>query len=68
MTFYDGDPPDTVLIHENEDGEEPLHIYARCPFPELLMLRQGEDMIIIPVADLEEVMARLMGVAMAAAR
>lgn len=60
-------PPDAVIVHENEDGEEPLNVYAYRR-GDLMWLQQGPDLIGIPVEGLERVMVALMGAALTPAR
>ena len=47
---YTPAPPEAVVVHRNEDDEEPLHVRAHVE-GELLHIRQGSDLIVVPLED-----------------
>jgi hypothetical protein len=57
-------PREAVVVHENEDGLEDLNVYSWRD-DEIVWLQQGDDLIGIPVDDLERAMTRIVGAALA---
>lgn len=47
---YQAAPVEAVMVHRNEDGEEALHVRAHVE-GELVLIRQGSDLIIVPLEE-----------------